>query len=184
MKDLPRVEPAHVMVAFHPSVHDCSIPLLADPLSSDIVIYPIWISPTGWIYRSKFNRSACIVGNSLFECRIERVVIKEHIWVVEPPIEMPLYRLHGLYDSFQFLIPRQHHERCISTRTIGLRFETASDKDLVVFLTNLPIDTGIINIRWVTVPLGLGKVTLLMVEPPQGSRCHLLTKGAEQPARV
>ena len=142
------------MVALHTSVHDRSISLLADPLSSDIVIYPIWVAPTGRIYRSKFNRPASVVGNSLFECRVEHVVIKEYIGIVEPPIEVPLYRLHGLYDSFQFLIPRQHHESCVGTRTIGLRFETASDEDLVVFLADLPDDTRSININEVTVARG------------------------------
>lgn len=168
--NLPRVEPAHVMVALHSSIHDCSIPLLADPFSSNIVVYPIWVSPTSRVYGTKFNLPACVIGNSLFECRIEHVVIEENIRVVEPPVEVSLYRLHGLYDPFQFLIPRQDHERCVGTRAVGLRFETASDEDLVVFLADLPVDTRSISISKVTGPYGEGGGYLIDGGAPAGIR--------------
>lgn len=159
------------MVALHTPIHDCSIPLLAYPFSSDIVIYPIWVSPTSRIYRSKFNRPACVIGNGLFKCRIEHVVVEKHIGIVEPAIEVSLYRLYGLNDSFQFLIPRQDHERCVGTRSVCLRFETASDKDLVVFLTDFPIDSRRISTNEFTVICG-------------GWGCYLIDGGAPAGIRM
>ena len=129
---LPRVETAHVMIALHPTVHDSRVTLLLNAFFCDSRIHPVREPPLLWTDFPPFHLATCVIHYRLLECRIEVSVVEEDIRVVEPAIEMPLDRFYGLEYTIQFLIPRQHHESCISSGPAYLRLETTCYKGFVV----------------------------------------------------
>ena len=119
---IPRVEPAHVVIALHTAVHNSRIALLPYTLLCHVLIDPVWVAPHAWVYLSKLHRCACVVCNGLFECGVEVAVVQENIGIVKPAIEMSLDGPYGLDDALQFLISCQYDKYCIGTGTVGLRF--------------------------------------------------------------
>jgi hypothetical protein len=110
---LPRIKSAHGVVTFHSTVHDSSISLLSNTLLRNLRIDPIWESPHLRVDLSKLHWGAGVICYRLLESRVEFSVVQEDVWVVVPSIEMPLDRLDRLDNTFQLLIPCQHHKRRI-----------------------------------------------------------------------
>lgn len=82
-----------MVITLHAAVHDGSVTLLSDAFFCDIDIDPVGVAPHAGINLSKLDRRAGMIPDSLDECRVEVAIVQEDIWVVKPPVEMPL---HGL----------------------------------------------------------------------------------------
>lgn len=79
------------MITLHATIHDGSISLLPNSFAGDIRVDPIWISPHRRIYLAKLYRRTCVIRYGLLELRAEFSIVQEHVWVVEPSVEMSLY---------------------------------------------------------------------------------------------
>lgn len=133
MKYSPRVEPTHVMITLHSSIHNGSITLFADTFLRDFVIHPVGVTPHAAVDFSKFHGRTGIVFNGLLERIIEIAIVQEDIRIIEPPIEVSLDRFDGLCDTLQLLIPGQNDERGVCPGTISVHRKTTRSKDLVIF---------------------------------------------------
>jgi hypothetical protein len=72
---IPRVETAHVMVAFHATIHDCRVSLFPNAFSGNILVHPVRVSPHGRVNLAKLYRRARIIGNGLLEGAVEVTIV-------------------------------------------------------------------------------------------------------------
>lgn len=119
---VPRIEPTHVVVTGHATVHDCRISLLCNRFCSLSVVYPIWETPHCFINPPKFNSSTGVVLNRVLKLFAEMSVIKKYVRVVVPPVEVTFDRLKRLNNSLKFLVPSQHNKCCVCSGRICLGF--------------------------------------------------------------
>ena len=96
---IPRVEPAHVMVALHTTVHDGPVTLLGDSFLRNIWIYPVGEAPLLGRDLTPLHWSTDMSQDRLPERLVEVSVVEEDVWVVKPPVEVSLERLDRLYDT-------------------------------------------------------------------------------------
>jgi hypothetical protein len=122
---IPRVETTHVMVTGHTTVHNGCITLLRDGLLHFVHICPIGEAPVHRIDLTKLHLAAGIIPNSLLERLIELAVIEEHIWVMEPSVEMPLHVPKRLDHTGELFIPGKHHNHSVLSRLVGLWLEAS-----------------------------------------------------------
>lgn len=104
--NLPRIEPAHLVVALQASVHHSSITLFGNAFCSNLGVDPIGEPPHIRSNLSKLHLARSMVSNGLFEVVVEIAIIEEHIGVVVPSVEMSLDRLDGLQDTVNLLVSR------------------------------------------------------------------------------
>ena len=120
------------MVALHAAIHDSGVSLLPNALFCRLQIDPVGVTPHIRVYFAEFDSSAGVVYNCLLKCLIEVSIIKENIWIMKPPVEMPFHGFYGLYNTLQLLISRQDYQRCVRPWSICLGFEASSYEYFVV----------------------------------------------------
>lgn len=156
MQYSPRVESAHVVVAFHTTVHDSSVTLLADTLLGDLRVDPIGETPHAVIDFTKLDGCTGVVLHSCLEVFVEVAVVKENVRIVEPTVEVALDRLEGLDDTVQFLVSRENDEGSVSLgslRPLGVNGHAASSKDLVILFADFPISRNLRSARGSLYPM-------------------------------
>lgn len=126
------------MVTFQTAVHDSSITLLRNALLGDLWVYPVGKTPHIRSDLAEFDRSRCIVFDSVLERLVEVAIIQEYIRVVIPPVEVTLDRLDRLDDTVQLLISGQYDKGAVGSGLGGVGLEAAFDENLVVFLADFP----------------------------------------------
>ena len=137
--NIPRIEPAHGVVALKTTVHDSSIALLGDTLFPHLWIKPVRVSPHVMIDFAKLHRAGRVVLDRVLEGRVELSIIEEDIRVVIPAVEVALDRLDGLDDAVQLLVSGEDHEGAVCSRSAGVRFETSYFEDFVVLFTDFSV---------------------------------------------
>lgn len=90
LRRLPRIKPAHVVIALHSTVHNGSITLFSDALLGSFLVNPVRITPHATINLAEFNRGAGIICDGILELLVEVAVVKEDIGIMPPPVEVPL----------------------------------------------------------------------------------------------
>ena len=116
-----RIESAHMMIAFHTTIHDGFIPLLPDTFSCDVQVRPARIAPHISVDLTKFDRRTRMIVDCFLEGLVEIAIIEEDIRVMEPAVEMALHRFDGLYHAFKLRVPCKYYKSGIGTGTICLR---------------------------------------------------------------
>lgn len=109
-ENIPRVESAHVVVAFHAAIHDGSIALKSDRLGSPFMIHIVREAPHALVNLSELHGSAGIVPDGVHEGLVEIAVIKENVRIVVPSVKMALNRPNRLNDAIQLLVPCEDNE--------------------------------------------------------------------------
>lgn len=71
----PRVKPAHVVIAFHATIHNGSISLLPNAFLCNFMVNPVGITPHGLVDLAKLNWGAGIVGDRVLELIVEVTII-------------------------------------------------------------------------------------------------------------
>ena len=88
MREIPRIEATHVMVALHATVHDRCISLFPDPFTGHIFVDPIRISPHAGIDLAELYRRASVILNGRFELITKVAVVEKDIRIMKPAIEV------------------------------------------------------------------------------------------------
>lgn len=141
---VPRVEPAHVVITLHTTVHDSSVALFPDAFLGDLVVNPIWETPHGVVNLAEFHGSASVILDGGHELLVEVTIVQENVRVVVPAVEVTLNRLERLDHTVQLLVPRQNDKGGIGARFLvdtGLVYgETTRREDFVIFFANFSVD--------------------------------------------
>jgi hypothetical protein len=95
-----------MVVTLHTTVHDSRVSLFLDALLCDGRIHPVWESPHIRLNLAPLDFRAGVILYSLAESLIEIAIVQKYVWVLEPPVKMPLDRLDRLYDAIQLLVSR------------------------------------------------------------------------------
>lgn len=109
-----------MVVALHSTVHDSLVSLLPDTLFRSVDVHPVRETPHAWVDGAKLDWGTGVIRNNLFERRIEIAIVQEDVWIMEPSIEVSLYRLDRLYDTIQLFIPCKYNEYGIRAWLIDL----------------------------------------------------------------
>lgn len=138
-----------MVIALHTPIHNDLIALLSDPLPGHVNVDPVRIAPHACVDLAELDRGACVVHYGVSKFGIKVSIVKENVWVVEPPVEVSFQRFDGLHYPFQFLISCQDNEDRIRSRPVDLWFKAACHKDFVMLLTDfsVPCVSGLCSIN-------------------------------------
>lgn len=141
-RGIPRVEPAHVVITLHATVHNGGITLFSDTLSGNFMVDPVGKAPHGAIDFTKLDTAAGVVEDGVLEVLVKVTIVQEDIWVVPPSIEVALNRLDRLYDTIQLLIPGKNDKGSVRSGARGVDIQASGGKDFVMFFANTPVQKG------------------------------------------
>lgn len=128
------------MVTLHATIHDRLIALLSDTFSCNVLVHPIRISPHVRSDLAKLYWATRVVCDDIFEGLVELAIVQEHIWIMEPPVEMSFYTLDALHNALQFFVACEYDEGSVCAWLLLCHFwvEAAVHKNLVMLLVDPP----------------------------------------------
>jgi hypothetical protein len=129
-----------MVVTLHSSVHDSGITLLPDAFLGDLMVNPVGVAPHTVIDLAKFDRSTGVILHRVHKLLVEVTIIQEHIWIVPPSVEVSFDGFDGLDNTLQLLIPGKDDEGSIRSWATCVNRLTSSSEDLVMFLTDFPVE--------------------------------------------
>lgn len=129
------------MVALHAAVHNGVVSLLVDALLGDLGVNPVRVPPHIRTNLAKLDVGLGVVLDRVHKGLVEVAIVEEDVGVVVPPVEVALDRLHGLDNTIQLLVSREHDKGGIGAGLAGIWLEASGNEHLVVLFTDFSVET-------------------------------------------